>query len=33
MKDKNISELEREAQEYQKVAKSKKLKWQKKETK
>lgn len=33
MKDKNISELEREAQEYQNAAKSGKIKWQKKRNK
>jgi hypothetical protein len=30
MQDKNIAQLEREAKEYQEVAKSVKLKWQKK---
>lgn len=29
MDKKNIAKLEREAQEFQKIAKSKKLKWQK----
>jgi len=33
MKDKNLAELEREAQDYQKVAKSVKLKWQKQRNK
>jgi len=33
MIDKNMAELERDAQEYQKVAKSRKLKWQKQRNK